>query len=127
MNSKQFHLGDVLSIIDGRLLSPRHMDGIYDILNFMTGDSLVTHQLPRVKTECKPFLLKQHPQLAGVEIDPITSDNFNSVLEGLCAEYGEYLMVDALPKDAHEFIDPESELAEKIHPSKIIKVQVDRE
>jgi hypothetical protein len=127
MTSKQFHLGDVLSITDGRLMSPRHMDGIYDILNFMTGDSLFTHQLPRAMKECQPYLLKQHPQLAGIEIGPITPDTFKSVLESLCAEYGEYLMVDALPKHAHEFIDPESELAETIHPSKIIKVQVDRE
>lgn len=124
LKQKLFHLGDVLSITDGRLMSPRHMDGIYDILNFMTGDNLFTHQLPRAASECQPFLLRQHPQLAGVEIGEITPENFKSVLEGLCAEYGEYLMVDALPEHAHEFIEPMSELAEKVHPDRIIKIQL---
>lgn len=122
--SKQFHLGDVLSITDGRLMSPRHMDGIYDILNFMTGDNLFTHQLPRAMTECQPHLLKQFPQLAGISFGPVTQENFHSVLEDLCAEYGEHLMVEPLPKDAHEFIDPMSELAEKVHPSKILTVKL---
>lgn len=44
---KRFHLGDVLSITTGHLLSPRHMEGVYEILNHMTGDQLFTHQLPR--------------------------------------------------------------------------------
>ena len=44
---KQFYLGDVLSVAIDRLVSLRHMDGVYDILNFMTGDDLLTHELPR--------------------------------------------------------------------------------
>lgn len=123
-NSKLFHLGDVLSVTDGRLMSPRHMDGIYEILNFMTGDSLFTHQLPRAMKECQPYLLKQFPQLSGISFGPVTKENFDSVLEDLCAEYGEHLLVERLPKDAHEFIDPMSELAEKVQPSKILTVSL---
>jgi hypothetical protein len=48
-----FILGDVLNITMGRIVSPRHMDGVYDILNFMIGDDLFTHQLLRVSDECK--------------------------------------------------------------------------
>lgn len=48
MTTKTFHLGDILTITTGRLVSPRHMEGVYDILNWMTGeDLLVTHQIPR--------------------------------------------------------------------------------
>lgn len=119
LDSKQFHLGDVLSVTTGRLLSPRLMDGIYDILNFMTDDNLFTHQLPRARQECAPILLQQHPQLANIVIPDITPDNFNAVIEQLCAEHGEFLLVSKLPPHAHEYIDPLSEAAEKIHPSKI--------
>ena len=63
MQTKEFHLGDVLSITTGRLVSPRRMDGIYDILNFMTDSNLFTHQLSRAINECKPHLLGQFPQL----------------------------------------------------------------
>lgn len=60
---KPFHIGDILSITTGRMVSPRHMEGIYDILNYMTGDNLFTHQLRRAADACKPALLEQHPIL----------------------------------------------------------------
>lgn len=122
MTPKPFDLGDVLSITTGKMMSPRHMDGVYDILNFMTGDSLFTHQLPRAMTECAPYLLRQHPQLRNIQFEQIMPENFNHILNGLCAEYGEQLMVEPIPKHSHEFIDPISELAEKIHPNKIIAI-----
>ena len=75
MKTKKFHLGDVLSITTGRLVSPRHMDGVYDILNFMTGDNLFTHQLPRASDECKPHLLAQFPQLAEVDTSGVNGKN----------------------------------------------------
>ncbi len=60
---KNFDIGDVLSVTTGRLVSPRGGEGVYDILNFLTGDNLVTHQLPRAMKECKPWLRTQFPQL----------------------------------------------------------------
>ena len=62
---KAFDISDVLSVTTGRLVSSRHMDGIYDILNFLTGDSLDTHQLPRAMEECEPWLRTTFPQLFG--------------------------------------------------------------
>lgn len=123
--TKEFHLGDVLTITTGKLMSPRHMDGVYEILNFMTDDNLMTHQLPRAMRECAPHLLKQHPQLENIQMGEVTPANFKQVLEDLCAQYGETMLVAKVPQDAHEFIDPVSELAEKVHPSKIIVVNVD--
>lgn len=58
---RAFHLGDILSITSGYLLSPRHMDGVYDILNFLTGDELLIHQLPRAAEAAGPFLLGRYP------------------------------------------------------------------
>ncbi len=73
---KSFHLGDILSITTGRLVSLRHIDGVYDILNFMTGDNLFTHQLPRASRECAPELKKQFPALAEITGDDVTKDNW---------------------------------------------------
>ena len=44
------------------------------------------------------------------------------MLEELILEHGDEYAVEKLPKDAHERIDPHSELAEKVHPSKIITI-----
>jgi hypothetical protein len=60
---KNFHVSDVLTATTGRLVSSRHMDGVYDIYNFLTGDSLFTHQLPRAARECQPWLDAQFPNL----------------------------------------------------------------
>lgn len=122
MTSKNFHLGDVLTITTGRLVALRGMEAVYDILNFMTGDNLFTHQLPRARSECVEYLLRQHPQLTKVEVDGINPENLAERLEELCAEFGEELSVAPLPEHAHEFIDPMSELAEKVHPSRILTI-----
>lgn len=58
-----FHISDILSVTTGRLVSYRHIDGVYAILNFMTGDSLFTHQLPRASRECESSLRAQFPNL----------------------------------------------------------------
>lgn len=100
MTAKQFHLGDVLSITDGRLMSPRHVEGLYEILKFMTGDSQYTHEIPRAMAECRPSLIQQFPQLDGLKFGPVTPENFKSVMEDLCAQHGEYLMVEPLPRDS---------------------------
>lgn len=60
---KNFDTSDVLSVTTGRLVSSRHIDGVYEILNFLTGDNLYTHQLPRAMRECEPWLRTQFPQL----------------------------------------------------------------
>lgn len=120
--TREFHLSDILSLTTGVLLSTRHINGVYDILNFMTGDILYTHQLGRAVDECRPHLLAQHPKLAIITAALFTPHNYQAVLKGLLPQFGERLQVAALPKHAHEFIDPLSELAERVHPDKIIAI-----
>ena len=139
---KIFHVGDILTIIYDRLLSPNGMKGVYDLLNFMTQDNLATHQLPRAFAECKPYLIEQFPHLDGpyvrfavaelLELLKRTprEDEKNLLIGWIsklaCGKYGvivhESYEVEALPPHTHEFIDPESELAEKVHPSRIFKI-----
>jgi len=47
-----FGLGCVLSVTTGRVLSRQGMSGIYELLDFMTTDSLYSHQLWRARQEC---------------------------------------------------------------------------
>lgn len=112
MSTKTFHLGDILTVTTGRLVSPRHMDGVYDILNWMTGDNLFTHQLPRANEECAPHLLAQHPDLAAVQVpDGFTGrEHVEAWLAGQVTAYGEYRDVAPLPVGDHTAIDPISEL-----------------
>jgi hypothetical protein len=111
---KTFELGDILSVTTGRLLSHRTMDGLYEILNYMTGDNLYTHQLPRASDECAPWLLRRYPQLAGVE-PPEKFRNQAHVWEWLTEQEGKYgnaFDVEPIPNDDHAVKDPVSELIE---------------
>jgi hypothetical protein len=111
--SRLFHLGDILSITTGRLVSPRHIDSVYDILNFMTGDNLFTHALARASGECEGPLLEQHPQLRAVVADEgrMTEDGVQAWLAQQVARFGEHLPVSPLQADEHTVIDPLTELA----------------
>ena len=121
--TKDFHLGDVLTITTGRLLSTRHMEGVYDILNWMSDDELMTHQLPRVSEEAKPFLLASHPELASVEVPEITSqESLEDFLATLYPTLGEHLAVHRMPADAHERKNALVEMAEMMRPDQEILV-----
>jgi len=126
--SKKFHLGDVLSITSGKLVSPRLMDGVYDILNYMTGENLFTHQLPRAGDVCGPYLLKQFPRLKDADCEGINQENWKECLDTLVKEYGETLEVEPLPKGEYIPIDPITEAETMMgDPSKIVVVKVDKD
>lgn len=67
--TKTFPLRVVLTVTTGRLLTegkgPRDngIGDLYEILNWITGDSLYTHQLPRAGKACRPWLLKCFPRV----------------------------------------------------------------
>jgi hypothetical protein len=121
---RDFTLDDILTVTTGRLLSRRHMDGLYDLLGYMTGDNLMTHQLPRAADACAPALLDQHPHLRGVEppadIDPADLLAWIVNAEG---EHGETLPVTPLPPDNWERRNPIEELCDMVEPEKVIVVE----
>lgn len=123
--SRRFHLGDVLSVTTGYLVAPRGIEAMYDLLNFMTGDNLFTHQLPRASDECAPALLRQYPDLAEVWVPAEFGDEAH-VLSWLAKQvvvFGEYLDVAPLAEGDHTRIDPLTELASKVGPERIIAVE----
>lgn len=110
MSMQSFHLGDVLSITTGRLLSPEGMAGVYRILNHMTGRELYTHQLPRAADACAPVLLERFPQLADIELPEITPENLDQALGNLAGRFGESFEVPVLPAGSFDTGCPASDL-----------------
>lgn len=122
--TRDFHIGDILSVTTGKLVSLRHVDGIYDLLNWMTGESVFTHQIPRISREARPVIIAFHPQLqqASDEANEVNGDNWRSWLDTWIARYGETLPIPKMTIAEHERIDAISELGEYFHPDNIIVV-----
>ena len=129
---KSFHLGDILSVTHDRLVSPRHMEGVYEICNWLTQDNLFTHQLVRVHDECKAALLMQHPDLN--ELVHITDEDA-AILSKNCSDwwllwlgrqverFGEYRDVEPIPQGIHEYKDPIVEAVEMVGADRMIVVE----
>lgn len=125
--SKKYHISDLLTVTTGRLVSNRHMDGIYDILGHLSGeDGLFTHQLLRVMKEVEPWLEAQFPTLMKdsdfmvgelarldntLEERPNDPANIAEWVESVRVNAGlpEWIPVYAMSEDMHTRIDPIAE------------------
>lgn len=134
--AKPFHIGDVLSITTGRLVSPRHIGGVYEILNHMTGDNLFTHQLGRAAEACAPILLSDHPWLIEMGADlerrldavPEGGDMESAIRDALVS-YGLQIGcsdINVLPLAPESWlrIDPLQELSAMVGEEKIMVVEL---
>jgi hypothetical protein len=61
-----FPIDEILTVTTGRLVAHRGMDAVYEILNFLTGENLYTHQLVRAAPICAKFILQVYPELAKI-------------------------------------------------------------
>lgn len=105
-----YSLGAILSVTMGRLLAP--MSEVHALLDHMTGDTLYTHQLPRAAGECVPELLRQHPQLDGIQIPTLASpDDYLDWVAAQERRYGRELSVTPLDPADHTVINPLAEMA----------------
>lgn len=109
--TREFTLAQVLTITTGRLLCP--MGDVYEILDWLSGESLMTHQLPRVSREAEPWIFEQHPGLREVDItDVVIGDqaDVDKLLSGFAVSYGSTLALTPMRTEDHTSIDAISEL-----------------
>lgn len=122
METKEFPTADVLSTITGMLMAD--IGGVYEVLNWMTGESVFTHQIPRVSREVVPVVLDMHPSLQQA-IDEAPNVNCETVAHWRQTwedRYGPTIAVPKFTPETHERIDPMSEAAEHFRPDQMIVV-----
>jgi len=118
MTSRQFPLADILSVTTEKLLSRRRMDGVADLLNWMTGDRLELWQMLRASDECEKALLAQHPFLADLKVPQVR--NRAGLYTWLVESeriHGEHLIVGPLADWSRQ--DPRQELLDRMELAKI--------
>lgn len=124
--AKQFHISDILSVSTGSLLSNRHMDGMYDILGYLTGEELYTHQLPRAMRDVKPWLMAQHPGLPTADdAKHVNEHNYKSFVADWQEKFGEWLSIEPMPAGENGPRDPIQELVEMVGKDRVMVVGID--
>lgn len=123
--TKEFPTRDVLSTITGVLICD--IGGVYEVLNWMTGESVYTHQIPRISREAQPVILALRPELKPTiaEAEQVTPDNYLEWRATWEERYGQTIAVPKLTIAEHERIDPVSELADMVPPEKLLVINVD--
>ena len=93
MQTKEFATADVMSVVTGVLMGK--IAGVYEVLNWMTDDELMTHQLPYVGREAGPVIVAAHPSLAVAieEAQQVTHENCQEWLRTWEARYGATIAV----------------------------------
>ena len=122
--TKDFSTVDVLSTVTGVLLGD--IGGVYEVLNWMTGESVFTHQLPRIGREAEPVIVAMHPKLQQAidEAEAVNRDNWQEWRDRWVERYGATLAVPKMNHHQHERIDPMSEAAQHFRPDQIVKVSL---
>lgn len=92
-DSKVFHIGDVLSVTTSHLVSPRYMDGVYDLVRYLTEREPELDNLAEAMGVCKRYLIQLHPQFEDLNIDGVEFENWRSWLQGQQAIHGEWIAV----------------------------------
>lgn len=108
METRAFSLAQVLTVTHDRVLCS--MTDAQALLNFMTADHLWPHQLPRAARECRPYLLRQFPQLREIDASGVDDSSWGAWLRQQEQRYGTTLEVERIPADDHTHIDPLVEL-----------------
>lgn len=116
-----FGLGAVLSVTTGVLFCD--IGDVYEILNFLSGDNLFTHQLLRAQGVCKPHIFQQHPGLEDVDASGVNCENWEAFLSEQKQRFGDVLPL--IPLAKWENRDAVDELVEMVGEDKVTVVSSD--
>lgn len=135
---RAFPLDEVVICGTGRLVARRHMSAVYELLSYMTGDNLFTHQLPRACHECRPYIIAACPKIAEMDTEKLNScvkiaeSTDGETLESVCERWlhdeqirlglPDSVNLEPIPRDDHDFINPIQELATMRPDAQIVSV-----
>src|SRR5437899_682968 len=90
METKTFHLGDLLSITTSLLVSPRYMDGVYEVIAFLHRAPPGDLSLSDAIGDCRLQVLDQHPELAAIDTTDVSFESWREWLDARIADFGEW-------------------------------------
>ena len=98
------------------------MDRVYEIMNFLTGDNLFTHQLPRAFHACESWVKTQCPWLNELKESDCTKETWQAWLADAEARFGKEHELNPLPHGQWMQRDPIQEAVELMEDKKRVIV-----
>lgn len=117
---RKFHVAALVSVYTGILIpvpdTEYPIDGVTDLLCYMTNDSLFSHQLSRAKVEVAPYLREAFPWLEETMVlkQTVTTENWRTARSILVEKYGEFHEVRPMHPEDHEQIHPIDEWCDMV-------------
>lgn len=96
MEHRKFHIGNVLTVVTDRMVSPEGMDGVRSLLEYMVRDPLFDFQLPNALRACRADILKQYPAMGNVDASDINEHNLAVWLDIQSVTFGEMVEIQPL-------------------------------
>ena len=124
--SRAFHIGDLLSIVQDKFVCPDGIAGLEAVLSYMTGDSIMTHQMVLAADAVKPDVLAQHPWLKDVTVPDSVKDEATgrAFLTLAAAEHGEWHELEPAPLSWGQH-DPMADFTNQYPNTPVIAVDLD--
>lgn len=93
---KQFPIEQVLSVTH-RIVSTGHVSKIPELLSWVFGRIVFTHQWKEAAAEATPVIVEQHPFLADLSLAHINPANYKAEVQKIKDQYGEFLAITRPP------------------------------
>lgn len=147
METKRFGLRTILTSTTGFLLTESDspddngIGKLHELLEWMTGDSVFTHQLPRVNEPCAMALIEWFPELAKINsfnddlssgFAMVTDPDKAAKIEALICQWMERFKEECGAKEFYDVprltpglvkhVDPIQELVEQVGAEKVIVI-----
>ena len=111
---KSFDLATMISIISGKLFTS--WENLNSALNFLTGESLYTHQIPRAANVASKHILKSYPELEDIGKDVIINSDYEreAFVGSLVKIFGNEFILEPIKEDEYEHKNPLIEAVEML-------------
>ena len=114
MEKRTFDFATMISIISGRMFTS--MEKLYDALNFLTQETIYTHQIPKILPPSAKHILKTYPELEDIGKDVIinSEEEAERFIKSLSQIFGNEFTLEPMSDEEYSHTDPFEDLKDLI-------------